>query len=310
MIVENALILAAGAGTRMGEIGKVLPKVLWPVFECSLLELEVLYAQSLGVKNIFINSHYYTKEILEHVKENPTFKNVTILLEKEPIDIGGAVHNLARKLNYSGELLILNSDQFIFINEKIWNEALNQFRSNDCLLFSYEVNSDELYNALDVGDGLLKGVIKNSNIERNKTIKTYTGMSLIRLESLSPSIGKSSFFESVANFTNKKVGVIGIKDSEYWDFGTLDRYWKSCFSILERIALKKHDRFIDFLLRENALDRSKVNENCYNANESENVINLSKKAMTKVKNKILLSDGVSPDNSKKSIVFNNIVVEL
>ena len=82
MIVENALILAAGAGTRMGEIGKVLPKVLWPVFECSLLELEVLYAQSLGVKNIFINSHYYTKEILEHVKENPTFKNVTILLEK------------------------------------------------------------------------------------------------------------------------------------------------------------------------------------------------------------------------------------
>ena len=92
MIVENALILAAGAGTRMGEIGKVLPKVLWPVFECSLLELEVLYAQSLGVKNIFINSHYYTKEILEHVKENPTFKNVTILLEKEPIDIGGAVH--------------------------------------------------------------------------------------------------------------------------------------------------------------------------------------------------------------------------
>ena len=44
MIVENALILAAGAGTRMGEIGKVLPKVLWPVFECSLLELEVLYA--------------------------------------------------------------------------------------------------------------------------------------------------------------------------------------------------------------------------------------------------------------------------
>ena len=74
--------------------------------------------------------------------------------------------------------------------------------------------------------------------------------------------------------------------------------------------MKKHDRFIDFLLRENALDRSKVNENCYNANESENVINLSKKAMTKVKNKILLSDGVSPDNSKKSIVFNNIVVEL
>ena len=53
----RALILAAGKGTRMGEIGKVLPKVLWPIYERSLLELQVQYAKSLGIKDIYIKNH-------------------------------------------------------------------------------------------------------------------------------------------------------------------------------------------------------------------------------------------------------------
>ena len=56
MKIDYCLILAAGFGSRMGEIGKILPKVLWHIFEKSLLELEIEYARSLGIKKIFINS--------------------------------------------------------------------------------------------------------------------------------------------------------------------------------------------------------------------------------------------------------------
>ena len=45
MKVDNALILAAGKGTRMGNVGKILPKVIWPIFEKTILELEVAYAK-------------------------------------------------------------------------------------------------------------------------------------------------------------------------------------------------------------------------------------------------------------------------
>jgi len=41
MQIDYCLILAAGFGTRMGKIGKKLPKVHGPDFEKSLLELQV-----------------------------------------------------------------------------------------------------------------------------------------------------------------------------------------------------------------------------------------------------------------------------
>ena len=49
MQIDYALILSAGLGTRMGEIGKILPKVLWPIYFKSLLELQIRYCQSLGI---------------------------------------------------------------------------------------------------------------------------------------------------------------------------------------------------------------------------------------------------------------------
>ena len=48
MKVDHVLILAAGKGTRMGKIGEIVPKVIWPVFNKSLLELQVAYARSLA----------------------------------------------------------------------------------------------------------------------------------------------------------------------------------------------------------------------------------------------------------------------
>ena len=50
MQIDHILILSAGKGTRMGNIGKNLPKVLWPVLSKSLLELQVAYAQKLAPK--------------------------------------------------------------------------------------------------------------------------------------------------------------------------------------------------------------------------------------------------------------------
>ncbi len=69
MALDHAFILCAGYGTRMGEIGKVLPKLLWPVFEKKMLELQVLYARQLGCRKIYINSHFLHEQIQAFVDE-------------------------------------------------------------------------------------------------------------------------------------------------------------------------------------------------------------------------------------------------
>jgi NDP-sugar pyrophosphorylase family protein len=109
--------MSAGFGTRMGSIGKKLPKVLWPVFEKSIIELQVAYARSLGIDNIYINLHHMGEQIEEFCKSKASFEGVKFLWEKpEILDIGGAIHNLASQpeVKYKGKLLVLNADQFFF----------------------------------------------------------------------------------------------------------------------------------------------------------------------------------------------------
>lgn len=274
MSIEYALILAAGKGTRMGEIGKVLPKVLWPVYEKSLLALEVQYAKSLGAKKIFINVFNYKEIILKHIKNDPVFSDVTILVEEERLDVGGAVHNLAKEVGYDGRVLILNADQFIILKDKIREDFFAVSEDYDDTLVTFKVNSSDGYNALISSSGKLSSIENNKNIPRNKLIDTYTGLSIIDLSSLEKISGESKFFESVANPKKRKVRLLSMKDSSYWDFGTIDRYAKSSFKVL---SLKEGSPFFDFLVSSNALNKEKISyqKNSYGTDTKKNCINLS-----------------------------------
>ena len=261
MKVDYVFILAAGKGTRMGKIGKSVPKVIWPVFEKSLLELEIIYARRLapGAK-IFINLFNYSDTVENFLKLHlENFDDIEILHEKKILDIGGAIHNLGHKLNYQGNILILNSDQFLYCEKDIIDKGLVELEETDSLLFSYAVNPDDGYNALGVENGFLKDIIPNADVKKNTSTVTYTGMSLIRLDRLDPLFGESKFFDSVANYKQKKIRVLEVTEFEYWDFGTLKRYHTSIFALLENLDSK----FARFLIEQDCIDLQKVDKLTY-----------------------------------------------
>lgn len=258
---KRALILAAGFGTRMGEIGKTLPKVMWPVFEMSLLEVQVHFARYLGYDDIYVNLHHQSSEILERVRSRSAFAGVTWLVESPDIlDIGGGIHNLARlpAVQYTGELLVLNADQFLwFTPEHIarWRSLQNEW---DAILLTWQVNSSAGYNRLDLDPaGRFRGITKNKDLPRDIEITTYTGNALINLSTLAPRDGVSSFFDSVCP-PNRKVLTASVSSSDYWDFGTADRYWQSMQKVLRCVCLGEHDDFVEFLKRMKGIDVAKV----------------------------------------------------
>ncbi|MBD66870.1 MAG: hypothetical protein CME62_16830 [Halobacteriovoraceae bacterium] len=262
MKVDHVLILAAGKGTRMGTIGQKLPKVLWPVFEKSIIELEILYAQSLAPDaKIYINTYYHKDIILNELEKLKTKYSFQVIEEKQPLDIGGAIHNLASQLNYSGNLLVINSDQFLFFSKSKLDQALEQARSNDVILFGYDVNSSSMYNGLDVKNNQLQGIVANEEIPRDKVIQTYSGISLIKLQNLKEHEGHSKFFETVANPKLSRVSVINLSQLEYWDFGTIKRYYKSMFDLLKQNEQKS--QFFKFLFESKSIDKKKLTSQGY-----------------------------------------------
>lgn len=308
MQIDYCLILAAGFGTRMGPIGEKLPKVLWPVFEKPLLELQVKYARSLGAKKIFINLHHQSQLILETCKKISAFEDVEFLLEApEILDIGGGIHNLSQKVGGKGRLLVLNADQFFYLKPEEF-DALTKGREKDsCVLFTNEVNSSDGYNALKIdSEGNLQGIIKNSDLGRGEKIETYTGNAIINLKDLKPDSGPSKFFDSVANWNQVNVKRIKL-EVDYWDFGTRDRYWETSFRILERYRVNSNHPFLRFLVQERALKTWKIDLNQLSYNGSANrVINLTENKYTGTVCPSVILAGPHDKIVQDGIVWNGI----
>lgn len=296
----------------MGSIGQKLPKVLWPVFEKSLLELQVAYARSLGIDKIYINLHYMGEEIEAFCKGKSAFEGVQFLWEKpEILDIGGAVHNLASKVNYRGKLLVLNADQFFYLSKDHLFKILEPYHKSPGVLFSYWVNSSLGYNALEMDNNrLVKKIVKNKDLAPNSKVETYTGISYIDLAQLTKTPGVSPFFESVCPFEKKDIPAILLENVDYWDFGTVKRYWETCFNILQTYRVKSTHPFLRFLVQERALKTWKIDLQhiSYNA-KSANVINLNADGEAKDLGPSIILSGQHASKMNAPTVFWNDLSE-
>jgi NDP-sugar pyrophosphorylase family protein len=244
MMPDACLITAAGYGTRMGVIGKQLPKPLWPVFEKTLLDLQIDYAHELGIKKIFINVHYHKEQFLEWAQNKPC----EILVEDELLGSGGCVHNLKNLHPDVKTLMIINSDQFFFFDksqvEQRLQELLNEKASAN--LFGIKVNAGEKYNETIIENGRLVSIEKHLE---NKEYCTYSGVGLVDLENIKHVDGVSSFFETVCNFKKCKVLMSPPDEYEFWDLGTKEKYYE----VICNLEYNKSSLLWEFLLRNNAL---------------------------------------------------------
>ena len=65
----KAMILAAGLGTRFKPWTDKHPKALALVNGKSLLERNILYLQSFGIKEVIVNVHHFAEQIMEAIHE-------------------------------------------------------------------------------------------------------------------------------------------------------------------------------------------------------------------------------------------------
>jgi choline kinase len=229
MQLDYALILSAGLGTRMGIIGKTLPKVMWPILDTPIIDLQIKYCKKLGVKRIFINTHFLADQIKNHIIKKYG-NEITILHEEVLLDSGGAIHNLAEHplVNYTGNLLMVNGDQFLLFSETEIFEKLKRLKTARAILFGINVNKDEKYNETLLQNNRLVNIEKPIG---TSDFTTYSGLGLLRLNGLNKVHGPSKFFQTVTNYTQEEVLMFVPEKYEYWDFGTADAYFKNILKL-------------------------------------------------------------------------------
>ncbi len=102
----QAMILAAGFGTRLRPLSEQRPKPLFPVFDTPLLFFLIEQLLQAGCRKILVNCHYLAGQITAALS---SFPEVTVLREEKILGTGGALRQSLPLLD-DEPLLVINSD--------------------------------------------------------------------------------------------------------------------------------------------------------------------------------------------------------
>ena len=260
MDVKNCFILGAGLGSRMGVIGKILPKVLWPIYEKTLLELQIAFARKWGCQNFFINAHHLSDKIEEFVAQKNI--NIQILREEVLLGAGGAFLNLKQKIG-SGIFLYLNCDTFYFFNQSFFNSLAAKIHDYPLVLAGL-ASPNTGYRQTLAREGLLQDITPAPS---HPGYLTYAGMGLANLDlfdKFTHPIEPVGFFTSCADWRKRPIPIVAPEESfEYWDFGTRERYLKGILQLM----IKKESNLFQFLVENDALNAKLLKADSYNGKE-------------------------------------------
>lgn len=125
----KALVLAAGKSTRISPINNGIPKPLLKIGAKSVIERNLLWLESYGINEVWINLHYQPEQIKQHLGNGSHLGvNINYSFEKEILGTAGAAKKLQNQ--WDENFLIIYGDNFFnfdlngFIKSHKPNEAI------------------------------------------------------------------------------------------------------------------------------------------------------------------------------------------
>ncbi len=103
------MLLGAGRGTRLAELGLAVPKILVPVGGRPLLARQIDYLQAQGVERVIINAHHLAEAVQAFAAEYAGPVELTVVTEPKLLGTAGSVRN-ALELFSRGPFFVLYGD--------------------------------------------------------------------------------------------------------------------------------------------------------------------------------------------------------
>ncbi len=230
----QAMLLAAGLGTRLKPITDWLPKPLFPVLNEPCLKRHIKSLIKSGFNKIIINS-YHLADIIENSLQEWNFNDIEIILLKENtlLGTGGGIRNALDYIDRHRPLLVINSDIITDISPAL---ILKKHLETNCVVTLITHNCDR-HRALRIEDNL----VKEFNY-KEKNAMAYTGICVLGSEFIE-TIPKGEMFCLIKAFKNfieakgfiNSIPAISLKEDYLWeDIGTPQAYLNIHKILLER----------------------------------------------------------------------------
>jgi len=219
----QAMLLAAGFGTRLRPYTLVRPKPLFPICNIPLLDILLDRLVDAGCDPIVVNCHYLADQIKEAVEKRP---EVILQYEEEVLGTGGGLRKALEHFN-DGPVLVMNGDIFhdIDLSHLVTKHSTG---NNDVTLALHDYPR---FNSVTVHQERVRDFLTRKEAGQKKDNKeillAFTGIHLVNREIIEQ-IPAEGFFHIIDLYRElARDGKVGFTrtDGSFWkDMGTPDDY--------------------------------------------------------------------------------------
>jgi NDP-sugar pyrophosphorylase family protein len=109
----QVMLLAAGRGTRLGDLGKQMPKALVEIGGKPLLARQLDFLARQGVDRVVVNAHHLAEQILDFVGNTPAPFPVDVVVERELLGTAGGLRNALPYFRPEQPIIVMNGDTLL-----------------------------------------------------------------------------------------------------------------------------------------------------------------------------------------------------
>ena len=149
-MLDTAIILAGGFGTRLQTVVSDLPKPMAPVNGEPFLNYQLNYLKHFGVKKVIFSVGYLAEKIQEYYKSEYKGIQITYVKETAPLGTGGGIR-LAMEQCTNEFALVLNGDSFFDVDLHEFSK-LHINEDSQISLSLRKVNDSSRYGTIETDD--------------------------------------------------------------------------------------------------------------------------------------------------------------
>ena len=246
-MINKAILLVGGRGTRLAELTKNTPKPMLKVAGAPVTEHQIARAQAAGVTEIVLATSYLA-EVFEPYFGNGSKFGISIkyAIEKQPLGTGGAISNAAKALNLAKDesVYIFNGD--VLSGHDLKAQAqFHESKGADVTLHLVRVDDARAYGCVPLDlDGKVLEFLEKMDEPKVNTINAgcyiFNRRAIMQIPQDSVvSVERQTFPELLRS----KGAVYGYVDDSYWiDMGTPGSYIKASKDLIINSAISPASR--------------------------------------------------------------------
>lgn len=211
----QAMIFAAGLGTRLKPLTEKVPKALIEVGGMTLLERVVLKLKAAGVQRMVINVHHFSERVIRFIRAKDNFGMEVIISDESSclLETGGGIKKAGHAFDPQSPVLLhnvdilSNADLQAFYSQNLTNDATLLVSNRDTkryLLFDNDMN---LVGWTHLGTGEIRSPYPRLNIDKCRRyafsgIHLFSPRLLKLMDNFPEKFGIMDFYLSVCHQTN------------------------------------------------------------------------------------------------------------